>query len=101
MLYVKDASRGVGVASKLLSDGHENYHREIAIDHDAKRKTHAGKVPKKLLSIKDANSRRPELSFDATTTVTPNSVGHLNLYNYPLNSLLDTIHWMPSSMRGN
>ena len=88
VLYVKDASRGVGVASKLLSDGHENYHREIAIDHDAKRKTHAGKVPKKT-------------TIGATTTVTPNSVWHLNLYDYPLDSLLDTIDWMPSSMRGN
>ena len=95
VLYVKDASRAVGVASKLLSDERENYHQEIAADHDAKRKAHAGKAPKKLLSINDANSRRPELQFDATTIVTPNSIGRVVLNDYPLDALLDTIDWMP------
>ncbi|NCX48647.1 MAG: methionine synthase, partial [Gammaproteobacteria bacterium] len=95
VLYVKDASRAVGVASKLLSDERENYHQEIAADHDAKRKAHAGKAPKKLLSITDANSRRPELQFDATTIVTPNSIGRVVLNDYPLDALLDTIDWMP------
>ena len=95
VLYVKDASRAVGVASKLLSDERESYHQEIAIDHDAKRKAHAGRAPKKLLSIEDANSRRPELSFDTTTIVTPNAIGRLTLNDYPLDALLDTIDWMP------
>jgi 5-methyltetrahydrofolate--homocysteine methyltransferase len=95
VLYVKDASRAVGVASKLLSDERETYHQEIAADHDAKRKAHAGKAPKKLLSITDANSRRPELQFDATTIVTPNSIGRVVLNDYPLDTLLDTIDWMP------
>ncbi len=95
VLYVKDASRAVGVASKLLSDERETYHQEIAADHDAKRKAHAGKAPKKLLSITDANSRRPELQFDATTIVTPNSIGRVVLNDYPLDALLDTIDWMP------
>ena len=95
VLYVKDASRAVGVASKLLSDERETYHQEIAADHDAKRKAHAGKAPKKLLSITDANSRRPELQFDATTIVTPNSIGRVVLNDYPLDALLETIDWMP------
>jgi len=95
VLYVKDASRAVGVASKLLSDERESYHQEIAADHDAKRKAHAGKAPKQLLSIEDANSRRPELSFDATTIVTPNSIGCITFNDYPLDALLDTIDWMP------
>ena len=95
VLYVKDASRAVGVASKLLSDEREAYHQEIAADHDAKRKAHAGKAPKKLLSIADANSRRPELQFDTTTIKTPNSIGRVVLNDYPLDALLDTIDWMP------
>jgi len=95
VLYVKDASRAVGVASKLLSDERESYHQEIAADHDVKRKAHAGKAPKKLLSIADANSRRPELQFDTTTIKTPNSIGRIVLNDYPLDALLDTIDWMP------
>ena len=61
VLYVKDASRAVGVASKLLSDERETYHQEIATDHETKRRAHAGKAPKKLLSIEEANSRRATL----------------------------------------
>ena len=95
VLYVKDASRAVGVASRLLSDERESYHQEIATDHEVKRKAHAGKAPKKLLPIEEANSRRPELSFDATTIVTPNSIGSLAFNDYPLDALLDTIDWMP------
>ena len=95
VLYVKDASRAVGVASKLLSDERESYHQEIAADHDTKRKAHAGRAPKKLLSIADANSRRAELQFDATTIVTPNAIGRIVLNDYPLDALLDTIDWMP------
>ena len=95
VLYVKDASRAVGVASKLLSDERESYHQEIAADHDTKRKAHAGRAPKKLLSIGDANLRHPELTFDATTIMTPNSIGRIVLNDYPLDALLDTIDWMP------
>jgi 5-methyltetrahydrofolate--homocysteine methyltransferase len=95
VLYVKDASRAVGVAAKLLSDERETYHQEIAVDHDAKRKAHAGKTPKKMLSITDANSRRPELQFDATTIATPNSIGRIVLNDYPMDALLDSIDWMP------
>ena len=49
----------------------------------------------KLLSIEDANSRRPELAFDTTAIVTPNAIGRLTLNDYPLDALLDTIDWMP------
>ena len=101
VLYVKDASRAVGVASKLLSDDRENYHREIAIDHDAKRKAHAGRAPKKLLSIEDANSRRPQLSFDMNTMVTPDVIGRLTLNDYPLDALQEPLIGCPSLMRGN
>ena len=67
VLYVKDASRAVGVASKLLSDERETYQQEIATDHETKRRAHAGKAPKKLLSIEEADSRRADLIFDSTT----------------------------------
>lgn len=95
VLYVKDASRAVGVASKLLSDERDTYHESIRDDHEAKRKAHAGKAPKKLLSIDDANARAANLTFDHSTIVTPNSIGRIVLNDYPLDALLDTIDWMP------
>ncbi|MBL6809162.1 MAG: methionine synthase [Litoricola sp.] len=95
VLYVKDASRAVGVASKLLSDERDAYHQSIRDDHETKRKAHAGKAPKKLLSIVDANARAANLTFDHSTIVTPNSIGRIVLNDYPLDALLDTIDWMP------
>jgi 5-methyltetrahydrofolate--homocysteine methyltransferase len=95
VLYVKDASRAVGVAAKLLSDERETYHREIAIEHETKRKAHAGKAPKKLLSIEEADSRRLELTCNATTITQPNTTGTIVLNDYPLDALLDTFDWMP------
>jgi len=95
VLYVKDASRAVGVASKLLSDERDAYHQSIRDDHETKRKAHAGKAPKKLLSIFDANARAANLTFDHSTIVTPNSIGRIVLNDYPLDALLDTIDWMP------
>jgi 5-methyltetrahydrofolate--homocysteine methyltransferase len=95
VLYVKDASRAVGVASKLLSDERDAYHQSIRDDHETKRKAHAGKAPKKLLSIDDANARAADLTFDHSTIVTPNSIGRIVLNDYPLDALLDTIDWMP------
>jgi 5-methyltetrahydrofolate--homocysteine methyltransferase len=95
VLYVKDASRAVGVAAKLLSDERETYHREIAIEHETKRKAHAGKAPKKLLSIEEADSRRLELTCNATTITQPNTTGSIVLNDYPLDALLDTFDWMP------
>lgn len=95
VVYVKDASRAVGVASKLLSDDRETYHQEIEADHETKRKSHAGRAPKKLLSIEEADSRRAELTFDSTTITRPNTTGTIVLNDYPLDALLDTIDWMP------
>ncbi|HBQ23415.1 MAG TPA: methionine synthase, partial [Alphaproteobacteria bacterium] len=95
VLYVKDASRAVGVASKLLSDERDAYHQSIRDDHETKRKAHAGKAPKKLLSIVDANARAANLTFDHSTIVTPNSIGRIVLNDYPLDALLNTIDWMP------
>jgi 5-methyltetrahydrofolate--homocysteine methyltransferase len=95
VIYVKDASRAVGVASKLLSDERASYHAEIVSEHEAKRAAHAGKTPKKLIEIDAANAKRAQLSFDDQTIVVPNVLGRAVLNDYPLDALLDTIDWMP------
>ena len=95
VLYVKDASRAVGVASKLLGDDRAAFHAQIEVDHDVKRRAHAGRVPKKLLSISDANDRADRLIFDRSTVVLPKVLGRQVLKDYPLESLVETIDWMP------
>ena len=78
-----------------FDDERETYHQEIATDHETKRKAHAGKAPKKLLSIEEADSRRAGLTFDSTTIAQPKTTGTVVLNDYPLDALLDTIDWMP------
>ena len=95
VIYVKDASRAVGVASKLLSDERATYHAQIVTEHEAKRAAHAGKTPKKLIDIESANAKRADLTFDDQTIVVPKVLGRAALNDYPLDALLDTIDWMP------
>jgi 5-methyltetrahydrofolate--homocysteine methyltransferase len=95
VLYVKDASRAVGVASKLLSDDRAAFHAEIEADHDAKRRAHAGRAPKKLIPIAEANALADQLRFDDSTIVKPHVLGRQVLNDYPLDALVDTIDWMP------
>ena len=95
VIYVKDASRAVGVASKLLSDERATFHAQIVTEHDAKRAAHAGKTPKKLIDIESANAKRADLTFDDQTIVVPKVLGRAVLNDYPLDALLDTIDWMP------
>jgi len=95
VLYVKDASRAVGVATRLLSQDHDAFVAEIQADHVQKRAQYAGRAPKKLLSISEADRRRAQLRFDAETIAVPKQLGTLQLNDYPLTALLDTIDWMP------
>ena len=95
VLYVKDASRAVGVASKLLSDYREDFYKEIQAEHDRKRQVHSGRSAKKLLSISDANSKGAALVFDATTISVPKVLGRQVLRDYSLEKLVETIDWMP------
>ena len=95
VLYVKDASRAVGVASKLLSDYREDFYKEIQAEHDRKRQVHSGRSAKKLLSMSDANSKGAALVFDATTISVPKVLGRQVLCDYSLENLVETIDWMP------
>ncbi len=95
VLYVKDASRAVGVAARLLSEERATYHQEIAADHETKRAAHAGRAPKKLIQIDEANDRGDRLAFTQDTVAVPNVLGAQTFNDYPLDALIDTIDWMP------
>ncbi len=94
-VYVKDASRAVGVASKLLGEQRAVYSEELKRDHEAKRASYINKKATPLLSFSEAVRRAESLRFDTTTVHVPTQLGVQMLENYPLTSLLDTIDWMP------
>ena len=94
-VYVKDASRAVGVASKLLGEQRAAYSEELKRDHEAKRASYSTRKKQPLLSFGEAVRRAESLRFDTTTVHIPAQLGVQVLENYPLTSLLDTIDWMP------
>ena len=95
VVYVKDASRAVGVASRLLGEGRQSYSEELQREHAAKRASYATKKAAPLLPFLETVKRRASLQFDETTVQVPRQLGVRVLNNYPLTALLDTIDWMP------
>ena len=95
VVYVKDASRAVGVASRLLGEDRQSYSEELQREHAAKRASYATKKAAPLLPFLETVNRRASLQFDETTVQVPRQLGVRVLNNYPLTALLDTIDWMP------
>lgn len=92
VVYVKDASRAVGVAQRLLSADAANYASEIASAHEKKRKAHAGRGQVKLLEFEDAQANAPQIDF--SRKVTPKNTGE-QLLEPSLEELEPFIDWMP------
>jgi 5-methyltetrahydrofolate--homocysteine methyltransferase len=94
-VYVKDASRAVGVAAKLLGEQKEVFSLELQRDHEAKRASYAHKKATPILSFEEAVARRDKLEFTPEVIQKPAQLGVHVLDDYPLTALLDTIDWMP------
>ena len=94
-VYVKDASRAVGVAAKLLGEQKQSFSLELKRDHEAKRASYAHKKAAPMLSFDEAMARREKLAFTPQVISEPAQLGVHVLDDYPLTALLDTIDWMP------
>ena len=95
-IHVIDASRAVGVVSKLMnSDEKEKYIEEVRADFKVIRKTRAQKTAKPNLSIKLARQRKYVIEWDKFETPVPNFEGVKVLKDYPLDKLVKYIDWSP------
>jgi 5-methyltetrahydrofolate--homocysteine methyltransferase len=96
-IYVPDASRAVGVASKLLSrDQRDAYVAEIQLEYDQVRTRNANRKPKgKIRSYPEAISASLKLDWENYVPPVPTSLGVQVLDDYPLDALVDTIDWTP------
>jgi 5-methyltetrahydrofolate--homocysteine methyltransferase len=96
-IYVPDASRAVGVASKLLSkEQRDAYVAEIQSEYDQVRIRTANRKPKgKTLTYTNAISAGLKLDWDNYLPPIPTSLGVQVLEDYPLEALIDTIDWTP------
>ncbi|MCE1181909.1 MAG: methionine synthase [Rhodocyclales bacterium] len=94
VVYVPDASRAVGVATKLLSiDQREGYIAEIAAGHETVRAEHAGRKGATLVSLADARANRFTWN-EAHTPVKPAQLGRQEI-TIPLAELVPYIDWSP------
>jgi 5-methyltetrahydrofolate--homocysteine methyltransferase len=96
-LYVSDASRCVNVASQLLSKTAKAGMIEAArTEYDEireRRKNRGDRV--KLVSLKEARERAPEINFEGFTPVRPTFTGIRSFDSYDLAELVNYIDWSP------
>jgi 5-methyltetrahydrofolate--homocysteine methyltransferase len=97
VLYVKDASRSVGVCQTLANPAQrEAYFAKVSEEHERRREQHAGrKVKAPELSLAQARANRRRIDWAAHAPVAPRVPGVRAFEKYPLEELLGYIDWMP------
>ena len=95
-VYVADASRAVGVATKLLSREKSDYVSNVKEEYETVRVRRASRQNKKPLTpYTEALSNKFSLDWTNQRISKPTFLGTKVLENYPLESLIDTIDWTP------
>ena len=97
VVYVPDASRAVGVVTKLLSiDMRDAYVDEIAADYEKVRGQHANKKGVPLVTLAAARANAAKLEFvGKCAPVKPKHLGVTVLKNLDLAELAKYIDWSP------
>ncbi|MEO1118488.1 MAG: methionine synthase [Pseudomonadota bacterium] len=96
VVYVKDASRAVGVSQRLVGDARDAYIDEIKSECQRRRDSHAGnrrKAP--ALTIEAARSRAPALDWAGYSPPKPVVRGLQTVTDLEAATLVDYIDWMP------
>ena len=96
-IYVSDASRAVGVASKLISKEHrDGFIAEIRLDYEAVRLRTANRTPRgTLFTYPDAIKQKAQINWRDCQPEIPNALGVTVLDDYPLEVLVPYIDWTP------
>jgi 5-methyltetrahydrofolate--homocysteine methyltransferase len=97
VVYVKDASRSVGVCNSLVTPALKaDFIANIATEHERRREQHAAKsVKQPEASIAVARANRRALDWTSYEPARPLRTGVQVFEDYPLQELLDYIDWMP------
>ncbi len=95
VLHVTDASRAVGVVSKLLSDDAATYTAEVAATYDRIRVSRQGGATTKLVSLADARANRVPIDWSSYSAVPPSFTGVREIDDIKLQTLRDYIDWTP------
>jgi 5-methyltetrahydrofolate--homocysteine methyltransferase len=97
VIYVKDASRSVGVCQTLASQtARAAFLARNNEEHERRREQHAGKkVKAPELSIAQARANRRRIDWGTYVPARPHAPGVAVFEDYPLKELLGYIDWMP------
>ncbi|MGB6355150.1 MAG: methionine synthase [Steroidobacteraceae bacterium] len=97
VIYVKDASRSVGVCQQLATRGtRDAYIDGIKAEHERRREQHRNKGAKApRLSLSQARAKKLVIDWSAYAPPAPSFLGVRAFDDYPLNELLPYIDWMP------
>jgi len=95
VVHVQDASRAVGVASKLLSKDHKTAFVETIREEYEKVRAGHEKKQVKLLDLEQARQNRLVINWDGSTPPAPALTGVKSFRNYPLEKLVERIDWTP------
>ncbi|MEM6513807.1 MAG: methionine synthase [Pseudomonadota bacterium] len=97
VVYVKDASRSVGVAQALIEPStRDAFVEKTRIEHEKRRERHAGKsrlVPQ--VGLQQARKQKQAIDWSAYTPPVPSFTGQRVLDDIDLSVLTDYIDWMP------
>jgi 5-methyltetrahydrofolate--homocysteine methyltransferase len=97
VIYVKDASRAVGVAQALIEPGScKELVEKTRLDNARRRERHAGKtrqVPQ--LTLAQARRKKHDIDWNNYTAPKPKFTGTKIFDDIPLATLRDYIDWMP------
>ncbi|HHM04311.1 MAG TPA: methionine synthase [Gammaproteobacteria bacterium] len=96
-VWVKDASRAVGVAQNLISDTlREDYISRLRCEYQQVRKQHAARrshTP--WLSLDQARANQTPIDWDRYTPPVPRVTGIKVFADYPLSKIAEYIDWTP------
>jgi 5-methyltetrahydrofolate--homocysteine methyltransferase len=97
VIYVKDASRSVGVCQQLVSKGtRDAYVAAIKAEHERRREQHRNKGAKApQLSLSQARAKKFKIDWAAYAPPVPTFLGVKAFEDYPLQELVPYIDWMP------
>lgn len=94
VVWIKDASRSVPVAARLLGPGKEALVEETRVDYDSLRERHSSKTDRPMVSLATARERAPELDLTRVQP-SPKQAGVQVFEDYDLAELRDYIDWSP------
>jgi 5-methyltetrahydrofolate--homocysteine methyltransferase len=97
VIHVKDASRAVGISTRLLNvEMKEELTKELKKDYDVVRERHAGKQAKiHWLTLEQARANRVPVDWENYIPPVPNKLGIEVFEDYPLEELAECIDWTP------